>query len=101
MTYTQHYDPFHSQFLSTVIAALPVLVLFYLLVFRRAHVPLAAAGGAVAALVVAMLVYRMPGQLAGIAFVYGAAFGFLPICLTIIAAMFLYNITVETGKFED
>lgn len=100
MHYIQHYDPLHQAVLSTLVAALPVLVLFYLLVFQRAHVPIAAAGGAVTALVVATLVYRMPVPMAGLAFVHGALFGFFPICWTIINAMFLYNITVETGHFE-
>lgn len=99
--YQQNYDPLHFPVLSTLVAALPVLVLFYLLVFRRAHIPIAAAGGAVTALLVATLVYRMPAPLAGLAFVHGALFGLIPICWTIINAMFLYNITVETGKFES
>src|SRR5262249_8432929 len=72
----------------------------YLLVFRRALAPYAAAGGAITALVIATLVYRMPAPMAGMAFVSGALFGLLPICWTILNAMFLYNITVETGKFE-
>jgi lactate permease len=100
MHYTQHYDPFGQPIISTIVAALPVLVLFYLLVFRRAHVPIAAAGGALAALVIATLVYRMPAPMAGLAFIHGALFGLFPICWTIINAMFLYNITVETGHFE-
>jgi L-lactate transport len=100
MHYTQHYDPFGQPIVSTIVAALPVLVLFYLLVFRRAHVPIAAAGGALTALLIATLVYRMPAPMAGLAFIHGALFGLFPICWTIINAMFLYNITVETGHFE-
>src|SRR5207249_9952066 len=52
-------------------------------------------------LLIAALVYRMPAPMAGMAFVSGALFGLLPICWTIFNAMFLYNITVETGKFES
>ncbi len=100
MTYLQNYDPLHSVFLSTLVASLPILVLFYLLVFKRAHVPYAAAGGAITAFVIAVTVFRMPAGLAGASFGFGALFGFLPICWTIINAMFLYNITVETGRFE-
>ncbi len=100
MLYTQHYHPLPSAVLSTLVAALPVLVLFYLLVPRRAPAPWAAAGGAVTALLVATLVYRMPAGMAGLAFVNGALFGLLPICWTIVNAMFLYNITVATGRFE-
>lgn len=98
--FTQTYDPLHNALLSTLVAALPVLVLFYLLVVKRAHVPVAAVGGAITALVGATLVYGMPAQMAGMAFVSGALFGLMPICWTIVWAMFLYNITVETGQFE-
>src|SRR5439155_24003708 len=86
--------------LSTLVAALPVLVLFYLLVPRRVLAPWAAAGGAVTALLVAVAVYRMPAHMAGLAFLNGALFGLLPISWTISSAMFLYNITVVTGRFE-
>src|SRR5579872_5580635 len=100
MIYTQHYNPLPFALLSTMVAALPVLVLFYLLVVKRITPPSAAAGGAVAALLVAVVVYRMPASMAGLAFGNGALFGLLPICWTIVTAMFLYNITVETGRFE-
>src|SRR5437016_10979881 len=99
MIYTQHYHPLSSAVLSTLVAALPVLVLFYLLVPRRVLAPWAAAGGAVTALLVAVAVYRMPAHMAGLAFLNGALFGLLPISWTISSAMFLYNITVVTGRF--
>ncbi|MBI3721737.1 MAG: L-lactate permease, partial [Fimbriimonas ginsengisoli] len=98
--YTQNYSPLASALLSTLVAALPVLALFYLLVVRRVLAPWAAAGGAATALIVAVAVYRMPLTMAGLAFLNGALFGLLPICWTITNAMFLYNITVATGRFE-
>jgi L-lactate transport len=89
-----------SQILSTFFAALPVLVLFYLLVPRRWLAPWAGAVAALSALVVAVLVYGMsPGQ-ATMAFLYGAGFGLLPVGWTIFNAMLLYNITVTTGQFD-
>ena len=100
MIYVQNYNPLGNVFLSTLMAALPVLVLFFLLVVRRASPPYAAAGGAATALLIATLVYRMPAVMAGMAFLNGAMFGLLPICWVIINAMFLYNITVVTGRFE-
>jgi lactate permease len=100
MVYTQDYNPLSPALLSILVAALPVLVLFYLLVVRRVLAPWAAAGGAAAALIVAVAVYRMPVHMAGLAFLNGALFGLLPICWTIANAMFLYNITVATGRFE-
>ena len=55
MNFTQTYDPLGSPLLSTLFAALPVLALFFLLVVRRAAVPLAAAGESVRA--------RVPGEM--------------------------------------
>src|SRR4051794_33824888 len=49
LIYLQTYDPLGNALLSTLVAALPVAVLFYLLVFRRLLAPWAAAGGAIAA----------------------------------------------------
>jgi lactate permease len=98
--YQQELNPLNNQILSTVLAALPVLVLFWLLVPRRWLAPKAAAGGAVAALLVAWLVYRMPLGMATMAFLHGAAFGLLPVGWTIFNAMLLYNVTVETGQFS-
>ena len=52
-------------------------------------------------MLVAILAYRMPAPMAVLAFTNGAMFGLLPICWVIVNAMFLYNITVETGRFEQ
>ena len=89
-----------SNLLSIAFAALPVLVLFWLLVPRRWLAPKAGAMAALVALAVAVVVYRMPVQMAGMAFVAGALFGLLPVGWTIFNAMLLYNITVQTGKFD-
>ncbi len=85
---------------STVFAAVPVVVLFWLLVPRRWIAPKAGAAGALSALVVAVLVYRMPPVKAVMAFAHGAAFGLFPVGWTIFNTMLLYNITVRTGKFD-
>jgi lactate permease len=89
-----------SAVVSTFFAALPVLVLFYLLVPRRWLAPWAGGAAAVVALVVAILVFGMHPVPAFMAFVYGAGFGLLPVGWTIFNAMLLYNITVTTGKFD-
>jgi lactate permease len=97
--YVQNLDPLGNQPLSTVVAALPVLVLFYLLVGRRWLASWAGVAGAATAILIAWLVYKMPVEQASWAFVYGAAFGLMPIGWTVFAAMLLYNVTVETGQF--
>src|SRR5437867_1149494 len=58
--YQQNLDPIHNRLLSTVFAALPVLVLFWLLVPRRWPAPKAGFAGAITAILVAWLVYQMP-----------------------------------------
>jgi lactate permease len=97
--YVQDLNPLGNRVLSTVVAALPVLVLFYLLVARRWLASWAGAAGAVVAILLAWLVYRMPVEMAAWSFVHGAVFGLLPIGWTVFAAMLLYNVTVETGQF--
>src|SRR5262245_58544534 len=97
--FQQVLDPLNNRFLSTVFAALPVVVLFWLLVPRRWLAPKAGAAGAITAILIAWLVYGMSPEMAGMAFVHGAAFGILPVGWTIFNAMLLYNITVETGQF--
>jgi lactate permease len=84
---------------STVVAAMPVLVLFYLLVGRRWLASGAGAAGAVVAVLLATQLYNMPFEMASWAFAHGAVFGLLPIGWTVFAAMLLYNLTVETGQF--
>ena len=97
--YVQDLNPLGNRVLSTLVAALPVLVLFYLLVGRRWLASWAGAAGAVVAILLAWLVYGMPLDMAGWSFVHGAVFGLLPIGWTVFDAMLLYNITVETGQF--
>ncbi|HJZ89695.1 MAG TPA: L-lactate permease, partial [Gemmataceae bacterium] len=99
VAYVQDLNPLDSRILSTVVAALPVLVLFYLLVGRRWLASAAGAAGAATAILLAWLAYGMPAEMAGWAFVHGAVFGLLPIGWTVFAAMLLYNLTVETGQF--
>jgi lactate permease len=98
--YQQNLFPFESFWLSLFVAALPVAVLFCLLVPCRMVAPKAALGGAIVALLVAWTVYGMPLGMATMAFVDGAAFGLLPVGWTIFNTMLLYNATVVTGDFS-
>jgi lactate permease len=99
VAYTQNLNPLGNQVASTIVAALPVLTLFYLLVGRRWLASWAGAAGAVVAILIAWLVYSMPVGMAAWAFIGGAWFGLMPIGWTVFAAMLLYNLTVETGQF--
>ena len=100
MHWTQVYDPLGHWWLSTLVAALPIIVLFTLLAGLRVKPHWSALAGAATALLIAIFVIRMPSSLAGIAFGYGVAFGLLKIAWIVVAAVYLYDISVSTGQFE-
>jgi len=100
MHWTQVYDPFGQWWLSTMVAALPIVVLFGLLAGLRVKPHWCAIAGASTAVVVAILVFKMPLGLAAMSFGYGVAFGILKIAWIVLAAVYLYDISVETGQFE-
>ncbi|MFP5265485.1 MAG: L-lactate permease [Blastocatellia bacterium] len=100
MTWTQVYDPFGVWWLSTLAAALPVVVLLGLLTVFRVKPHLAAAAGAATALAAASAVFGMPWPLSSASLAYGAAFGLLKVAWIVVAAVFLYDISVYTGQFE-
>src|SRR5512147_1741528 len=100
MTWTQVYTPLGSLYLSALVAALPVVVLLGALAFFHVKAHIAALLGLLLALGIAVGVYGMPAKMAGATALYGAAFGLLPIGWIILNAIFIYDITVKTGKFE-
>jgi lactate permease len=100
MTWTQSYTPLGSLALSALVAALPVVVLLGLLALFRVRAHVAALAGLAAALLVAVVVYGMPLPLAAAAAANGAAYGLFPIGWIVLAAIFVYDITVATGKFD-
>src|SRR6201987_5310292 len=100
MHWTQVYDPFGHWWLSTLVALLPILILFGLLAGLRVKPHLCAIGGALTAMGVAVLFFKMPVSLAAMSFGYGVAFGLLKIAWIVLAAVYLYDISVDTGQFE-
>lgn len=100
MTWTQVYDPFGVWWLSTLVAALPVVVLLGLLAVFRVKPHWAAMAGAATALLAASVVFHMPWSLSSASLLYGAGFGVLKIAWIVVAAVFLYDISVHTGQFE-
>ena len=100
MQWTQIYDPFGHWWLSTLVAALPIFVLFGLLAGFKVKPHWCAIAGAATAVAVAIVFFKMPPALAAISFAYGVAFGALKIAWIVLAAVFLYDISVETGQFE-
>jgi lactate permease len=103
MTWTpwiQVYDPLASAWLSTAAAAFPIVLLLAALGLLEWRAHYAALAGLLAALGISTLIYGMPAPTAAATTMYGAAYGFLPIGWIILNAVFLYNLTVETGQFE-
>ncbi len=99
--YTQTYDPLGGSLgLSSIVAVLPLVVLFVLLGVVRMRAWLASLIGLVVALVVAIAFYSMPVGDALNSGLLGAAFGFFPIMWIVINAIWVYNLTVETGHFD-
>src|SRR5215831_10137919 len=100
MVWSQVYDPFHSMFLSTLVAAIPIVVMLGCLAFLHMKAHWAAILGLVAALAVAILAYGMPAKMAGLAAFNGALFGLLPIGWIVLNIIFLYRLTEESGSFK-
>jgi len=97
--WSQNYNPLNSALLSTLVAALPVVVLLGAIAICKIRVHLAATLGLAVALAVALLVYGMPLRAAAGSALYGAAFGLFPIGWIILNVIFLYQLTVERGLF--
>jgi lactate permease len=109
--YQQNYNPMGNVFLSTVVAAIPIAVLLYFIALHPHRdnqgvkhlgisAPYAAFFGVIAAFVVSCLAFGMPVKSAVSAFGLGTLSGFLGIIWIVLAAMFLYTMTVITGQFE-
>src|SRR6201987_5895838 len=100
ITWTQVYDPLGHWWLSTLVAALPIVVLLGLLAGLKVRPHWCAIAGATTAVLCAIFVFGMPTKLAITSLLYGSAFGLLKIVWIVIAAVYLYDISVETGQFE-
>jgi lactate permease len=100
VTWTQVYDPMNNLALSAFLAAIPMIIIFYLLAIRKTPGQIAGAVAMVAAVAVAIFAYGMPASTALTATAMGALYGVFPIFWIVITAIFIYNMTVETGQFE-
>jgi lactate permease len=99
--YQQILDPVaHSLAWSSLVAALPLLSLFLMLGVLRVTAWVASLISLALAIVLAVLVYGMPFGQTLLAGTEGAAFGFFPILWIVINAIWVYQMTVETGHFD-
>ena len=98
-TWLQNYDPLNNAFLSTVIAALPILVLLGSIAVFKIKIHFAALAGLGVAILIAVFVYQMPASAAAATTIYGGAYGLFPIGWIILNLIFLYQLTVNKGLF--
>ena len=97
--WAQGYDPTGNWLLSTLVAAVPVIVLLGALALHmKAHY--AALLGLASSLVIAIFAFHMPARMAGATAVLGAGYGLFPIGWIVLNVIFMYQLTVEAGQFE-
>lgn len=99
MSWTQVIDPLNSIGLSALIAAVPIIFIFWSLIKKMKGYQTSLLALAIAVLI-AQLFYGMPLKLALLSSLHGALYGLFPICWIIISALFLFNVTVRSGQFE-
>lgn len=100
MNFVQVYNPLDNIFLSALIAGIPLLLLLYLLGVRRTKGHHAALLGTGSAVLLAIVVWGMPVSMAVSATLNGMLYGIFPIVWIVITAIWVYNMTVESGEFE-
>ena len=98
--YTQDFNPVSDSLgLTAIFAVLPILTLFVLLGGLKMKAQWAALISLAVAMLVAMIIYGMPVDQTGLSAAEGAAFGLFPIMWIVVMAIWVYNMTVETGHF--
>jgi lactate permease len=100
MVWQQVYDPFGNMFVSTLLGAVPVVVMLVCLGFLHIKAHIAAGLGLLSAFVIAVFVYGMPASMAGNAAFLGGLTGLLPIGWIVLNIIFLHQLTEQNGSFK-
>src|SRR5471032_2941066 len=98
--WNQVYNPFGNTTLSTIAAAIPVVTLLVLIASGKVKAHIAAIIALVLANLIAIFVFTMPAGMSIRASLLGVVSGFFPIGWIVLNVIFLYRVTVETGRFE-
>ena len=96
----QIYNPLGNTALSTVAAAVPVVTLLVLIASGKVKAHLAAIIALIVANIITVAIFTMPAAMSIRASLLGVVIGFFPIGWIVLNVIFLYRITVETGRFE-
>jgi L-lactate transport len=96
----QPLDPAHSPLLSTLLASLPLIVVLVLMGGLRKSGLFSSLWGLSVAGALAIFVWRMPVVLAAASAIYGGVYAIWPILWIVLSALWLYNLTVDTGQFD-
>src|SRR6187399_2439980 len=96
----QHYNPLGNAALSTIAAAVPVVTLLVLIASGKVKAHLAAIIALIVANIIAIVIFTMPANMSIRASLLGVVIGFFPIGWIVLNVIFLYRITVETGRLE-
>ncbi len=98
-SWMQAYDPSHHWWLSTVWAALPLVVLLAAMIGLRLKGHISALVALAVAQVVAVGIFHMPMHLALLSTILGAGYGLFPIFWIVFPVIFMYQLTVRAGRF--
>jgi L-lactate transport len=98
--WSQPLDPFQSIALSALVAALPLIVVLILMGGLRKGGLVASTCGLASAALLALFVWHMPVPLIAGSIAFGAVYAVWPILWIVFAALWLYNLTQETGHFD-
>lgn len=96
----QPLDPLHSQVLSALAAAVPLIIVLVIMGALRKSGLLASCYGVVAAALLALFVWRMPASFVLWSTVYGMVYALWPILWIVFGALWLYNLAQDTGAFQ-
>jgi lactate permease len=99
MPWIQTIDPLKNIPLSALVAAIPVIFIFWALIKKMKGYVTSLLALAIA-IFIALLIYGMPLKLAMLSTLHGSLYGLFPISWIIISAVFLFNVTVKSGQFE-
>ena len=100
MIWTINNNPLGNIYLSALLASIPIIYLFWALAFKRMKGHWASLSTVFIAVLLSILGYGMPVKLSLLATLNGAMFGIWPIIWIVIAGLFIYNLSVQTGQFE-